>query len=291
VRLHSRRDLLAAGMKGNSSASPASHFVQSVRPRNLASVGWSWEGQGYNAPMAPSVYGAGEGAAYFGLNKAIFMYHPNNELAMEKLRSLQEVVCDITKWKQVAIAYGGAELHYDSRPITVLEEAENVARLASSFTNVKGAYFDDMLAKSDYGALSSEEYTSVRDTLRRAGSELKLWAVVYPSELDGKDWAGFKPQMDVINLRIPAAKDLPNLNRYVNKCREVFPGKALVLTGYLWDYSTKSTIPQNLLKQQWESIAKYLEDGKIAGYVVFAAFLIDGNQKEARWVKDFIAAH
>jgi len=43
----------------------------------------------------PSIFGAGEGAGWFGLKRECYMFHENNDLAMEKLRGFKEVVCEI----------------------------------------------------------------------------------------------------------------------------------------------------------------------------------------------------
>ena len=290
VKSISRRNLIkhsvavpAAGLLGRSVA----------QPLKLASIGWSWEGQGINAPRFPSVYGAGEGAEYFGLKKVIFMYHHNNELAMEKLRPFEEVVCDITKWKGSASEYSGVQLHYDSKPRTLLEEAEKVALLSLTYPNVKGAYFDGELGRMEHGGITPRHCASVSRALRETNPnfKLKLWAVVFSDELDQKDWTGFRSHLDVINLRIRSARDLPDLDRYVDRCREIFPDQAIVLGCSLWDYPTESPMPLDRLTFQWEQVLKYVASGKIDGYSIFATFLIDSAQQQAQWVRDFIAAN
>ena len=46
-----------------------------------------------------------------------------------------------------------------------------------------------------------------------------------------------------------------------------------------------------MLKMQWERLPRYLDEGKIVGYHILAAVLIDGHQEQANWVRDFIAKH
>jgi hypothetical protein len=42
---------------------------------------------------------------------------------------------------------------------------------------------------------------------------------------------------------------------------------------------------------QFGRILDYLNHGRIAGYSILAAVLIDGHRAQAEWVRDFIAAH
>jgi hypothetical protein len=45
------------------------------------------------------------------------------------------------------------------------------------------------------------------------------------------------------------------------------------------------------LKFQWSKVAEYVAEGRIAGFSLIGGFLIDVHEAEARWVRDFIAAH
>ena len=65
----------------------------------MADAGWCWDGQGINGDWTLSIFGVGEGTKWFGLRKCCFMFHPNTEMAMEKLRDMDEVVCEISKWE------------------------------------------------------------------------------------------------------------------------------------------------------------------------------------------------
>lgn len=295
----SRRDLVV----GACAASTVGLIGDSVRAaagsKKLAQFGWSVEGQGVNAPIAPSVYGAGEGTKYFGLKKAVFMYHPNNDLAMEKLRHCDDIVCDITKWIQTSCSapprlpgYSCVQLHYDLRPVRMLTEAETVSRLASKYKNVKGAYVDDVLRDITYASVPPQErYASVQKALQKGDSNLKLWTPVSAEQVSDGRSTDFKTHVDVINLKIVSAKDVANLDRIVDRSQKLFPGKSIVLTCSLWDYTLQTPMPLSVLKRQWNRVLDYVQDGRISGYVIFASFLIDSVQEQARWVRDFIAAN
>ena len=95
----SRRAWMARGLSLPAAGLIPTAVAGAARPSNLAAAGWVWEGQGLDGGVDPSIFGVGEGARYFGLKRAVYMFHPNDDLAMEKMRGLDEVVCDISKWK------------------------------------------------------------------------------------------------------------------------------------------------------------------------------------------------
>jgi hypothetical protein len=293
-----RRDLIKSALAVPTGGLLRSNFAVPATGSTLSTVGWVWEGQGLDAPIAPSVYGVGEGAKYFGLRKAVYMFHPNNDVAMEKLTSLSEVICDITKWESSACEYGCVQLHYNQANTwtgrrRTIEEAANVGTLSMKYRNIKGAFFDDVLVdnRPKWEVISPDTYASIAAELKKSNPQLKLWARVYSQQLSEQGWAGFKPHMDVVSLWVQDSNDLTNLDRHVDRCREIFPDKPLMLGCYLWDFRTKSPVPSDLLKLQWQRVLKYVEARKIDGYVILGTYLIDSAQEQARWVRDFIAAN
>ena len=88
-----RRDFIRDAVALSAAATLSPTVVTAAsRPRKLVDAGWCWDGQGFNGGVNPSIFGAGEGTRWFGLNKVCFMFHPNNPLAMGKLHGFKEVV-------------------------------------------------------------------------------------------------------------------------------------------------------------------------------------------------------
>lgn len=90
-----RRDMLRGAVAISAAGTLTTAADSSTRSGKLAEAGWCWDGQGFNGGVNPSIFGAGEGARWFGLKRECFMFHPNNSLAMEKLCRFREVVCEI----------------------------------------------------------------------------------------------------------------------------------------------------------------------------------------------------
>jgi hypothetical protein len=146
--------------------------------------------------------------------------------------------------------------------------------------------------KQGTGAITSELYSSIYSTLKKHNPELKLWALVFIEQLYNQGWADFKPCMDVVNLGMwDHAKEVPDIDKHLDKCREVFPDRPIMLGCILWEFPLVKPVPMGLLKQLWEHLLKYVQNGKIDGYTILGSHLIDAAPQQARWIRDFIAAN
>ncbi len=295
----SRRDLLK-GMAAVPIVAAAEVTLPSVvgvtepqrnRSRKLADYGWIWEGQGFNRYLHPSIYGVGEGVEYFGLNKAVFMYHVNSEVAMQKLSFCSEVICEISKWKVKGQDDNSILKYHDGQIETKLEEARNLAELSAKFPHLKGGYDDDLMGMIKRVGFSAKEYGPVYRELKMRKPNMKLWSVVYSHELEEKKWAEFAPYMDVISFWIWKKEDLPDLDQHLARCREVFPGKPISMGCYLRDWPSRTAMPTHMLKHQWERVVKYLQDGLVQNFEIIEGMLIDWYPEPSKWVKDFIKAN
>ena len=257
----------------------------------LKDFGWIWEGQGLDPGVYPSIFGVGEGAKYFGLERACYMFHPNDDLAMQKMADLKEIVCDISKWKYRRTEDGGTAHWVDSSPKSVREEARRVSELSLRYPNITGAIHDDMKGLITRENYAPSDYAGIYQAIKSRSGKLKLWCVVYTKELDEEFWKPYDPYIDVVNLWVWNAQELPKLDEGLARCREIFPSKPIIVGCYLRDYPTASPVPMDLLKHQWNRVLAHLKAGTISGYSILGTVLIDGHQAQATWVKDFISSH
>ncbi|NUQ61211.1 MAG: hypothetical protein HUU20_01915 [Pirellulales bacterium] len=289
--LLTRRDVLRSTVAASTAAIlSATARKATAAPKRLADAGWCWDGQGFNGGVDPSIFGAGEGARWFGLDRECFMFHPNNSLAMEKLRGFKEVVCEISKWK-VRRCENGVAHFLDGTIQTKIEEAAMVGRLSKDYPIISGAIDDDLLGIIKREKLKPEQYAAVHAALKKNNPGLRLWTVVYTHELAKESWAGFEPYMDIVHLWEWDASRLPELPRHIDRCREIFPGKPINLGCYLRDFTKKQGVAMDMLKVQWELVRKYVADATIEGYSILGGFLVDMHPEQATWVRDFIRAN
>ena len=262
----------------------------------LCDYGRVWEGQAFHPGVYPSIYGVGEGAAFFGLNKCVYMFHPNNELAMEKLMFMDDVVCDVAKWNYFDIlnengGYRGLGYKADGGPDGVCREIETVGALKQKYPNITGVYHDDMQILAKRYGCAPADYIKIADLAHSVNPSFKLWTCVYAHELDEKLWRGYAPYIDVVNLWVWESKDLTRYDFFLENCRAIFPNKPINAGVYLRDYHRAAPVEMPLLKLQMEKILRCLQDGLIEGFSILGAVLIDGQTEQARWARDFIKAH
>jgi len=257
----------------------------------LSDVGWVWEGQGLDPGVDPSILGVGDGCRYFGLTRANYMFHPNTQFAMRHMSWLDEVTCDIAKWRYRDTEKGGADHWVDASPETVTSEAALVSELSLAYPNITGAFHDDMLGLVRREGVTPERYAEVYAAVTSANPELKLWIVVYTHELDAPEWTDFEPFMDIVNLWIWRSEELVDQDESIARCRERFPGKPLVMGCYLRDYTQRAPVALDLVTAQWESVLRSLDAGLLDGFSILSGNLIDGHQEQAEWIRDLIAAN
>jgi len=264
--------------------------------RSFREAGWVWEGFATHGGIWPTIYGVGEGARYFGLDKLHFMFHPNTEQNLAKVAEFGEVVADISKWKFKHVKNeSGYEIGFtawhDGTPETVRAEAENLGRLSLNVPNLTGGIIDDFTVLVDRYGCTVEQQKRLFAALRSGNPALKMWVVVYHSQLDKDYWPPIASDVDIVNLWVGKSDDLPNLTAYVDRCAEVFPGKPIIVGSYLHDYGNRCGMAMDLLRTQYEIMLRLWETGKIQGYSIIGGALIDQDVIQAEWVRSFLAEH
>jgi len=262
---------------------------------SMKEAGWVWEGLAFNPGHEPSVYGVGEGATYFGLEAANFMFHPNNEINFAKLSHVSKVTADISKWVWEETR---CETHRftcaqrrDDNPETVLAEAEKVSRLSLQFPNVVAAFIDDTHGVAGHDNYSPDTPRRIREAVCSHNPDLDLWIVVYTHEFEEQYWADWLEHVDVINLWVWKSEDLPHTDEYITQCRKAFPDKRIVMGAYMRDYAIPAPVPLDMMEVELEAIAKHLEAGTLDGYSILCASLIDQHPEQAEFIRDFIHSH
>lgn len=217
---------------------------------------------------------------------------------MEKLSNFKEVICDISKWdyhKADCGGYSGLGFPVAMKADVSIErkklEAANLRQLSVTYPNITGAFDDDLIQIIKRDRISPEQYASVHAVLKTAHPELKHWIVIYSHELDKSVLLPYKNTFDVVTLWIWSSKDLVNIEKYIDQCHRIFPDKDIYLGCYLRDFTLLDGVPMELLRHQWEVVAKSFYDGKIQGYHILGGFLIDIHPEQAKWIKDFIKAN
>jgi len=260
----------------------------------MRDVGWVWEGQGLDPGVYPSIFGVGEGAEFFGLHNAVFLFHETTELAIKKLSPLKHIVVDISKWLLRNCGEGncGSESYNDSSLETVTAEARKVSEFSIKYTNIAGAMYDDLKGLMQREGQGIEQVITIKSALLKRNPYLYLECVAYAHELDHKDfWKPLASHIDVISFWVWSHEKLGSLHDDLLRCRELFPDTPIRMGCYLRDYGAAMPMPMESLKHQWNVLENALHNNLVNGYEILATVLIDGQQQQAEWIRDFIRAN
>jgi hypothetical protein len=258
---------------------------------DLRDVGWVWEGQGIDPGVPPSIYGLGQGTRYFGLSRAIFLFHRTDAHALRLMSDLDEVACSMLRYGWAWDEGGRPKLTAAGDPDTLRDEGAHIARLSKQFTNITGVFCDDLLGVLRKNGWGPDRLPDVVAPMREANPGLRLWSVVYTHEFEETDfWALVRPNIDVVNLWVWESRNLKHLPRYVDDCRRLFPDKPINMGVYLRDYPERAPVPVDAVKRQMALTADYLEKGKLDGFSVLGTITIETQRAQAEAIREFIAA-
>jgi hypothetical protein len=161
--------------------------------------------------------------------------------------------------------------------------------MAKKFKNITGVYCDDLFGLMKRFKFGPKEFGNIRSAIRNINPDLNLWTVVYTHELEKVDfWTRMRPHIDVVTLWIWNYENIDHMPEYVDKCRELFPDKPIIMGVYLRDYTKRIPVPVERVRAQMNGIADLIAKNKLAGYSILAAVLIDGHRPQADAVRDFI---
>jgi hypothetical protein len=243
---------------------------------------WVWDGPSIDFPMGPSIMGLGEGTRYFHATNVMYLFAETTPFALQKLREFKRVVCDISKWK-----YTGTPISQDGKYVFLpsKDEASKLSRLSLTYGNVVGGIIDDVLPLKKGPDDLKEAYLA----LKEHNPALQLYAVFYTHEFDQPILKECLPYVDVANIWVwNNTEDLKNLDHYVDRCEEVFPGKPILLGLYLYDFPTQQPMPMNLLEFEFKKAIQYVEEERTMGFSILASSLIDHFPETANWVRGFL---
>lgn len=163
-----------------------------------------------------------------------------------------------------------------SEPLESLGPCPNLAGvIIDDFSNNLDKYPPDSLAR-------------IHRRLKARGDDLQLYTVVYTRDL-GLDFKPYLPSIDVVSLWIWESKDLPDLDRHIERCREAFPNKPIVLGLYVYEYPKADFVPLDLVQFEFRKARDYSRRGLIAGYQVLGSYFTkELETPQARWVRDFL---
>ena len=154
-----------------------------------------------------------DGARWFGFQNVVYVYGPVDEEAIALHSSARRLLCQLSEVSRSPGASRGTDV----------ETAERLSKLSLQYQNIEGGIIDDLVGH--YGRdLSLEGIAEIRNALKSHNDRLKLYSVVYASELESPKVKEIEPYVDAVNLWLGYKYQLNEMDYAIEKCRLVFPG-------------------------------------------------------------------
>lgn len=162
---------------------------------------------------------------------------------------------------------------------------DRLGKLTSHYHNIEGILLDDMSSLGIDHGFKPEHIRNVRELVAETCPGIDVWGVVYTMNFDREGIEDYIRELDVLNLWTWHAEDIPDLEKNVDHCRQMFPDKPIVLGLYLYDYGPNRRMPLDLLEQQCETALKLTETGVVHGMVFLT---INNDADTVGWAADWI---
>ncbi|MEM2960700.1 MAG: hypothetical protein QXU67_03755 [Candidatus Bathyarchaeia archaeon] len=254
---------------------------------------WVWDGPAFD--LGPSIYGLGIATRYFHAENVMYLWWLNNEFALDELREFKRVVCDLTmvRWSErmvkecICLSLLGKETGTTRR--LQRDEALNISKLSQKYKNITGGIIDDFVGTFIQTGGKPEDLKEIYFALKEYNPSLQLYGVIYTHEFDLPILKEYLPYIDIVNIWVwKNTENLKNLESYIARCPEVFPGKPVLLGLYLYDYPTKQPMPRDLLEFEFNKAIQYVKEEKIIGFSILGSNFIDHFPENANWVRRFL---
>ena len=219
------------------------------------------------------------GADYFQARNVVYVGGPVEEKYLAPLARFDKVMVQMTNTCRAP------QFQHESD----VQCAETVSRLSLQYPNIVGGMMDDVTSTghNTEKVLREEVFRPLAASARRHNPDLKVAAVVYARELDEFDFTAARPFLDRIVLWFWCKNELLDLDERLQKCREVFPGKELMMGIFIHDYGCADLgNPPECLRFQMKKAARYIQQGLLDGIVILGDREIRKWPESAQAVKD-----
>lgn len=218
----------------------------------------------------PSRMSVGEGLRLLGLDQAMMC---------GSLPPTEEEYAQVSHCRRLLWEMSFEEGFAFTRPLAP------IVRLHRAHSNVVGVLLDDFsTTEIDRGA-----QPEVLANLRRAMPQsLELWVVVYSMSLEIPNLSDYLEHVDGISFWVWHGSDLPNLQNYVDRCREVSGGKPMILGLYLYNFGERRPMTVEQMEAQLAVARELLLSGECEGICLLASSILDVGLDSVEWTRRWI---
>ena len=161
--------------------------------------------------------------------------------------------------------------------------------LAKSHPNIIGEYLDDVTSRfrhePDAPAKTVALLREIREGLRAAPRPMELYVTWYWHE---EPYPGMTELVDGFCLFTWQSCELPLLRERFEAMEPSLAGKRILLGVYMYDFTTRAPVPEELMELQCEYALSLLREGRIDGIIFEANSVMGVGMPSERWLRDWI---
>ena len=171
-------------------------------------------------------------------------------------------------------------------------EEEFICSVLDDYPNVRGGFLDDYFGKwhkkpeDERRVLLLDLKKTILEGLSKANRPMELCSVVYTHELDKVD-DELAEGITMIAL-FTSQDQIMNWEENIKKAREVFPNQKILLGIYLFEFSTSTPTPIELMEHQCEIGLKYMKEGVLDGMIFECNAEMGVGMQSELWLREWI---
>ena len=218
------------------------------------------------------------GADFFHAENVVYVYGPTSDSMLRLHSKYKKMLCQVNaNCRTEGALYQTEE-----------ENAELLSELSLKYPNIVGAMCDDYCTGTNQ-ILLPDRYEKIYRGVKKHNPKLLVYGVVYEWELLARDFQLIQPYIDVVNFWLWNKDSILDIDEHLERCRENFPGKPIVLGIFLHDYGRADVgnLPE-LLIRELQKAREFLTRGWIEGIVLLGDREVKKWPEVAAAVRDYL---
>lgn len=179
----------------------------------------------------------------------------------------------------------------DSYQNYFLPEMASIHALAVKYPHIEAVMIDDLTSVAiGERKMPPSQIAKIAYALQREPRPLMLWGTVYTMNLGAPNLKDYLNLLNVVDLWVWRAADIPQLRETFNTYEKISGGKPTVLGLYMFDFGDRKPMPVNLMESQCELALELLKKERITGIVFLSSAVCDVGLDAVQWTKEWIAS-
>ncbi len=165
-------------------------------------------------------------------------------------------------------------------------EEKFISALAEKYPNIAGEYLDDFSASfSGDPEKSVALLREIREGLDKAPRPMELCITWYWHE---DPYPGMERYVDTFTFWTWRSDEIPLLPERFERIEEAYKDKKILLGIYMYDFSARKAVPNELMELQCEYALGLLKEGRIDGIIFEANSVMGVGLPSEYWLREWV---